>query len=97
MFIMNSTGTELINADYVERFKIVEKDGDHLIYAIYRQDSKPCVIGRYGTTEDAGKALADMNAAICEGTANYQMPSGETPAAKPDRYHGKKPIRRGGS
>lgn len=41
---MNGMGTEIINADYVERFLLVQKEDAVLINA--NMPSKPVVIGR---------------------------------------------------
>lgn len=94
---MNGMGTEIINADYVERFLLVQKEDAVLINA--NMPSKPVVIGRYAERKEAEAAMAELLDALSEkNTFLMREDTGPyMPPKKQPRYHGGKPIRRGGS
>lgn len=74
MYIMNEAGTEIMNADFVERFCVVKKPDTVLIVASYGADR--CVtVGRYGNLNEAAEAMVDLSSALARGQAFFDMPN----------------------
>lgn len=77
MFILNSYGKEILNADFVERFCVVEKQDAALIVASYNADRPPVTIGRYADAKEARSVLQEMFIALSGGEMLYYMPESE--------------------
>lgn len=101
MYFMNGARTELVNSEYVERFRVVEKEDACIVIASYSREGQPVTLARYGTLNEAMDALADLHRAICDSETYYSMPMSTGAYMPPYRprngYHGKKHARHGGS
>lgn len=97
MFIINGMGTEIINADYVERFTTVYKDDATIIAAVL--PGGLVTIGRYGEKEEAETAMTELMEALSDsGTFAMRSNTGRyLPQKKMHGYHGKKSVGHGGS
>lgn len=75
MFIMSANGNEILNADFVERFRIDEKNDFDLIIASYSPETKPITIARYQKgKQEAQSALNELFAALIGGQQFFYMP-----------------------
>lgn len=77
MFILNSYGKEILNADFVERFCVVEKQDAALIVASYNAERPPVTIGRYADAKEACGVLQEMLIALSSGDTICRMPESE--------------------
>ena len=74
MYILNLYRTEVINAEFVERFRVFDKDDAALITAVYGEGRPPITLARYENISEAKEALADLFCAIAGGQAYFEMP-----------------------
>lgn len=74
MFIINGTGREIINTDFVQRFCMVEKYDSTLLIASYGLDVAPVTVARYKTKKEAAEALKSLHTALCNGMNGYALP-----------------------
>lgn len=74
MYIFDGSRKQIINAEFVERFCISEKDDATLIVASYSSSRPPVTLARYENTAEAKGALADLFYAISGGQAYFEMP-----------------------
>lgn len=73
MYIMNGAGTEILNADFVERFCMVKKPDATLIVASYGAD-RYVTVARYQDVKEAEQAIGGLFGALAAGQAYYDMP-----------------------
>lgn len=75
MYIMSCRGKEIVNSDFVERFRIDEKDDCDLIIASYSASARPVTMARYPKeTKEAQAALNDLFMALTGGQQSFYMP-----------------------
>lgn len=75
MFIMSCSGKEILNSDFVELFRIDEKDDCDLIIASYSSSERPVTMARYPkSTKEALAALNDLFTALIGGQQSFYMP-----------------------
>ena len=96
MYIMSEDQKQIINADYPERYCLVEKPDAVLVVASYRDDRPPVTLGRYTGQKEARDVMGQMLAALTGGQAYFHMPESRL-------YDGARPVkdartqRKGGS
>lgn len=75
MYIMSLNGKEIVNSDFVERFRIDEKDDCDLIIASYSASMRPVTMARYPKTKkEALSALSELFVALTGGQQSFYMP-----------------------
>lgn len=75
MYIMIGNGKEILNSDFVERFRIDGKDDCDLIIASYSSSERPVTMARYPkATNEALAALNDLFTALIGGQQSFYMP-----------------------
>ena len=74
MYILNEKNTEIVNADFVERFCVVEKSDAALIVASYGTDRPPITLARYEGLKEAQNVLEQLYGAITAGQNYFDMP-----------------------
>lgn len=99
MFFINENQTEMINSQYVERFRVDEKSDASIIIATYGEERHPVTVARYKNREEAIQALYTLCSEI-EGRSPYTMQA-STLFTKEQKhqngFHGKKTKSHGGS
>ena len=74
MYIMNGAKNQIINAEFVERFCISEKDDAALIVLSYSSERPAVTLARYKDAKEARTVLADLLLALAGGQSYYSMP-----------------------
>ena len=74
MYIMSEDQKQIINADYPERYCLVEKPDAVLVIASYRDDRPPVTLGRYKDMKDARDVIGQLLTALTGGQAYFHMP-----------------------
>lgn len=101
MWIMGGNRNVIINSEKVYRFAVSKKEDCVLIFAAYgTDDGNYTNLARYQTEQEAYNELCDLCDAMKADLPVYFMKT-STGVYKSERdherYHGKKPIRYGGS
>lgn len=97
MYILNGSGTEIVNSDYVERFCLVQKEDAALIVASYHTDRPPVTLARYADGAEARSALQSLLQELASGCRSaVEMPESTLHAVEPVRRDART-KRRGGS
>lgn len=99
MFIMNGTGTEIVNTECVERFMLIRKDDAALIQAVIRGRDGIVTIGRYAEASEASRAMAELMEHLSAGESHamYGNTGRYLPEKRQNGYHGAHSARHGGS
>lgn len=74
MMIISEDGRQCVNADYPERFCLVEKPDATLVIASYRDDRPVVTLGRYKTLGEARGVFSQLIAAFSGDCAVFDMP-----------------------
>lgn len=75
MYIMVSTGMEIINSEFVERFCVVEKPDAALVVASYDRSTMGArTMGRYADVREAQEALDELLVALAGGQTCFTLP-----------------------
>ena len=82
MYILNQSGTEIHNSEFVERFCIAEKPDVSLIVASMGRDKQPNTLGRYKNIKEARDVLFSLFYAISYDEQSYEMPLSEVVAGE---------------
>lgn len=99
MFIMNGAGTEIVNADWVERFMLIRKADAALFQAVIRGRDDIVTIGRYAERSEADFAMAELMEHLSGGESHamYENTGRYLPEKRQHGYHGAHSTRHGGS
>ena len=73
-YIMTPTGHDIINSDFVERFRLVEKPDAALIVASYGDTRPPVTLSRYKDEKEAASAMGELLSALAANQPCYTLP-----------------------
>lgn len=96
MYILNQSGTEIHNSEFVERFCIAIKPDASLIIASKGCETHPVTMGRYKNIKEAQEVLFELFYAISHGETSYELPLSEVVAPE-KRIKDARVKRKGGS
>lgn len=96
MYIMNSDKTILVNAMFVERFRITEKSDAVLISACKNSTDPAITLGRYANLKEAREVFEDLYAALANNRSFFDMPDSILYAMERKKYDART-KRKGGS
>lgn len=96
VYILNQSGTEIHNSEFVERFCIAIKPDASLIIASTGRETQPVTMGRYKNIKEAQKVLFELFYAISHGETSYELPLSEVVAPE-KRIKDARVKRKGGS
>ena len=74
MYILATNGRQIVNAEFVERFCLSEKDDATLIVASYSDSRPPVTLGRYKDAKEAKDVLYSLVMALAGEQRVYDMP-----------------------
>ena len=96
MYILTQYGTQIVDADKVERFCISTLPDCDRIVASYSDERPPVTLARYAKDEDAALQLYALLHALAAREEAYIMPSSILQAEE-KRVHDARTKRKGGS
>jgi hypothetical protein len=96
MYILSGNDHEIVNSEFVERFRIVEKPDAVLIVASYSDVRPPITLARYRDMEEAEDALIELFRDLYCKEAYFRMPESSYHAAEAE-VRDARTKRKGGS
>ena len=74
MYILNQTQSVIHDAEYIERFHLVQKPDAVLIIASLRHEQQPDTLGRYADMTEARAVLLSLFIALQGSGTGFEMP-----------------------